>query len=239
MQRKMRCLIIDDEPLARKGIEKMVQEIPFLELKNSFSNATLAMEDLNKDSTDLVFLDIEMPKLSGIDLLKTIPGLPPVIITTAFPDYAVLGYELNIIDYLLKPISFQRFLKAVNKAHDIYRKGHTAVKEGSDYIFVKSSGTFEKIFLDDILFVKALQNYVLIQLTERKIIAYLTMKNIEDSLPVSSFMKISKSCIVSKEKVQSINGNQLMIKEHSLIISRSHKDELIEELVNKRLLIRK
>jgi DNA-binding LytR/AlgR family response regulator len=239
MQRKMRCLIIDDEPLARKGIEKMVQEIPFLELKNSFSNATLAMEDLNKDSTDLVFLDIEMPKLSGIDLLKTIPGLPPVIITTAFPDYAVLGYELNIIDYLLKPISFQRFLKAVNKAHDIYREGHTAVKEGSDYIFVKSSGTFEKIFLDDILFVKALQNYVLIQLTERKIIAYLTMKNIEDSLPVSSFMKISKSCIVSKEKVQSINGNQLMIKEHSLIISRSHKDELIEELVNKRLLIRK
>jgi DNA-binding LytR/AlgR family response regulator len=230
---KMRCMIIEDEPMARKGLEEYISEVNFLALVAQCEHPLLAMPLLQQFSPDLLLLDIQMPKLSGIDFLKTLSNPPMVIFTTAYPEYAVESYTLDVIDYLLKPISFDRFLKAVNKANDFFilkhsTKSHT-LKPG--YFFVKADGKFEKILFEDLLFAEALQNYVALYTKQRKILTYITLGGLEKQLPSEQFIKVHKSYIVSVRHIKSVEGNILHIGQHQIAISRSLKGEVMKRVV--------
>jgi DNA-binding LytR/AlgR family response regulator len=238
---KINCIIIDDEPLARKGIVEYVSEIDFLELKGEGENAVAATNLLNEEKIDLIFLDIQMPKLTGIEFLKTLPNPPMIIFTTAYSEYALQGYELDIIDYLVKPISFERFLKACNKAKDFYtlkQANNKASPNTEDYFFIRCEDRFEKIKYDELLYVEALANYVIFHTKDDKFISYLTLKAVEDYLPTDKFLKVHKSFIVSISKIESIDGNDIIIRDKSIPISRALKEEVTKKVVNSRLLKR-
>jgi DNA-binding LytR/AlgR family response regulator len=175
----LNCIIIDDEPLARKGLREYIGDVDFLNLAGEFESPLKAASALNDLQVQLLFLDIQMPRLSGMDFLKSLPQPPPVIFTTAYPQYALDGFELNALDYLVKPFSFERFLKAALKAKDYYalRQPHkTAEPTAADHFFIKEDARLTKIYLGDILFVEALQNYVAIHTTAKKHITYLTLQ---------------------------------------------------------------
>ena len=241
MSDKINCIVADDEPLARKGIENFVKEIPFLTMVASCSNPLSVMELLSKQKIDLIFLDVQMPKMTGIEFLRTVKNPPLTIITTAFPNYALEGFELDVIDYLIKPISFERFIKAVNKAKeyfDVKEQSTTSVKDEIDYFFIKCEKQFEKVFLNEILFVEALQNYVMVHTEKKRLITYVTLKTVEDYLPQSEFIKVSKSFIVPIQKIESISGNEIKIGSHSIPIGRTMKEEVLNTLFKNKLLKR-
>jgi DNA-binding LytR/AlgR family response regulator len=237
----LRCVIIDDEPIARKGLKEYMQDASFLQLAGEFDNPLKAADMLMHEKIDLLFLDIQMPKMTGMEFLKTLSHPPMVIFTTAYPQYAVEGFEWNAIDYLLKPFSFERFWKAVLKAKSIYETITTtapaAVNE-PDYFFIKTDNKLVKIAYDDILFVEALQNYVAVYTTEKKYITYLTFKSIEEHLPATRFIKTHKSYIVAAAKVQSIEGNDITIGSHHVPISRTERETVLQQLIQNRLLRR-
>jgi DNA-binding LytR/AlgR family response regulator len=236
--KKIRCIIVDDEPVARKIIREFIEQVHFLELSGEFESAFKAETFLQQDRTDLVFLDIEMPKLSGLELLKRSSIKPMVILTTAFPEYALEGYELDIIDYLLKPIAFSRFLKAVHKAKDYAAlKNNSTSQPTPSWLFVRSEKRIEKIELNDILYVESMGNYVIIYTENRKIIAYLTLKGIESQLPAEEFIKIHQSFLVAFSRINAIEGNLVSIKNKTLPISRNYRDAVMQ-LVQQRLLKR-
>ena len=229
------CLIVDDEPLARKGIEQYVQQIDFLVLKGVCKNAMQANTILQQQDIDLMFLDIEMPVLSGLDFLKSTKNAPSVIFTTAYPKYALEGYQFDVIDYLLKPISFDRFLQACNKA---LRFVHTTsiTPEVAPYIFVKTDKQLRKLVIADILYIEGMQNYILLHTAKEKIMALVPMKNIFELLSKEEFISIHKSYIVAKNKVEAIVGNQVLINEQHLPISTRMRKEVLEKLTGNRLL---
>jgi DNA-binding LytR/AlgR family response regulator len=233
---KIRCVIIDDEPLARKGLKEYVSDVDFLELVGEFDNPLKATELIGRGEVQLIYLDIQMPKLSGIDFFKTLAKAPPVIFTTAYPQYAVEGFELNALDYLVKPVSFDRFFKAALKAKEYYEIRDKNVADASHspagYFFIKADNKLIKLIYDDILFAEALQNYVVIHTKERKYITYLTFKSVE------KFLKTHKSFIVAKEKIESIEGNNIRIGAHDIPISRNLKDEVMETLLKGKFLKR-
>jgi two-component system LytT family response regulator len=229
------CLIADDEPLARIGMTQLVKQVSFFNLAGTAKDAVEIIHYLNSQRIDLLFLDIQMPKLTGIELLKTLKNPPKVIITSAYPEYAIEGYELDILDYLLKPLTLQRFLKAANKAKDFFestRTNATAITEktGNDFIFIKTNGCLEKIIFDDILFIKAALNYVTIYTKEHKFITYTSIKKIADSLPSLLFQKVHKSYIIAISKVNAFNGHEVKIEQHSIPVSRMHKATLLKIL---------
>src|SRR5688500_17588936 len=195
------CIIVDDEPLARKGLKEYINDVDFLYLSGEFEHPLQASSLLSGGNVQLLFLDIQMPKITGLDFLKSFPLAPPVIFTTAFPKYAVDGFNLNALDYLVKPISFDRFFKAALKAQEYYEvrqkntSGHKTKDLSSGYFFIKADNKLIKIWFDDILFVEALQNYVTIHTTEKKYITYLTFKSVEEYLPADAFIKCHKSFI--------------------------------------------
>src|SRR6478672_9437212 len=186
----LHCLIIDDEPLARKGLREYIGDVDFLNLIGEFETPLKAAAAFSNDDVQLLFLDIQMPKLSGMDFLKSLRQPPPVIFTTAFPQYALDGFELNALDYLVKPISFERFLKAVLKAKEYYEVRETNSNEAAkdDYFFIKADNKFVRILFDDILYAEALQNYVTIHTDNKKYMTYLTFKAVEDYLPADKFL---------------------------------------------------
>jgi DNA-binding LytR/AlgR family response regulator len=236
--KKIRCIIVDDEPIARKVLREFVAQVHFLELIGEFENAIKAEAFLLEKETDLVFLDIEMPKLTGLELLKKLPVKPLIILTTAFPQYALEGYELDIIDYLLKPIAFSRFLKAVQKSKEYTEmKGSASRIPNPSWLFVRSEKRIEKIELKDILYIESLGNYVNIRTESKNIIAYLTLKSIETQLPPEDFIKIHQSFLVSFSRISAIEGNHIKIKEANLPISRNYRDAVMQ-LVEQRLLKR-
>jgi DNA-binding LytR/AlgR family response regulator len=237
MNDKIKCVITDDEPFARKGLQGYIEQIDFLQLKGVCENALELNSLLKKEPADLLFLDIEMPYVTGIDFLKNITSPPKVIFTTAYEKYALQGFELEVLDYLLKPISFERFMRAVNKAYDYFR-GLQASASGEDYIFVKADSKLEKIHFSDILFIEALENYVAIYTGEKKIIAHLTLKMLQDKLPQGSFIQPHKSYIVSIGKINSIEGNILHVLHYQVPISKYQKEEIMEKIVNSKLLKR-
>jgi DNA-binding LytR/AlgR family response regulator len=185
-----------------------------------------------------------MPKISGLDFFKTLKHAPPVIFTTAFPQYALEGFELNALDYLVKPISFERFLKATMRAKEFYEVRQKTIAEtphgaaATDYFFIKADNKLVKISYNDILFAEALQNYVVIHTQDKKYITYLTFRAIEDYLPADKFIKTHKSYIVSASKVDSIEANDIRVGQHHIPISRNLKDEVMEKLVNGKFLRR-
>lgn len=237
MNEKIKCVITDDEPFARKGLQGYIEQIDFLELKGVCENALELNSLLKKETVDLLFLDIEMPYVTGIDFLKNITDAPKVIFTTAYEKYALQGFELEVLDYLLKPISFDRFLRAANKAFDYFR-GQQTPAAGEDYIFVKADSKLEKIHFADILFVEALENYVAIYTREKKIITHLTLKMIQEKLPSGAFIQPHKSYVVAIGKINSIEGNILHVLQHQVPISKYQKDEIMEKIVNSKLLKR-
>jgi DNA-binding LytR/AlgR family response regulator len=234
---QMNCLIIDDEPIARKGLEEYVRDIDFLHLVGQCENPLKASTFLTEHQVDLIFLDIHMPKISGIDFLKTLRNPPLVIFTTAFPQYALEGYELDVTDYLVKPITFERFLKAAQKAHEVFSLKRLAgqPREETDYFFVKCDSKFEKLFFRDVLYVESLQNYVVIHTAEKKLITYITLSGLESQLPKDQFLKVHKSFVISVPHVKVIEGNEIVIGESRIPISRNLKDEVVHQILGNKL----
>jgi len=238
------CVIIDDEPLARKGLREYISDVDFLHLAGEYDNPLKATEIISKGEVQLLFLDIQMPKITGLDFMKTLQKPIPVIFTTAFPQYALDGFELNALDYLVKPISFDRFLKAALKAKEYYEVRQkneatkTPVSGSGDYFFIKADNRLVKVAFSDILFIEALQNYVVVHTQEKKLITYLTFKSVEEYLPSSQFLKVHKSFIVSATKIDSIEGSDIRIGQHHIPISRNLKDEVMEKLLKGKFLKR-
>ncbi len=235
------CIIIDDEPLARKGISNFVKKIPSLTLLGEFEDPMMALPILNDQKIDLIFLDISMPKINGLEFLKSLPDPPLTIITTAFGHHALESYELNVIDYLVKPIPLERFLKAVNKASDyiqLKRKPSPVVTAEDDYFFVKCDGKYEKIILDELLFVEGMQNYVVLHTPEKRYTTYLTFKGIEEYLPPALFLKVSKSYIVALSKIDSLDSSAVKIGKHMIPISRSKRNEITSQVLRNKVVKR-
>lgn len=236
--KKLSCIIVDDEPVARQILHEFVEQVPYMDLQGKFESAMKAEAFLKNSTTDIIFLDIEMPKVSGLQLLQKLNIESMVILTTAFPRYALEGYELDIIDYLLKPFAFNRFLKAVQKAKDYYQMKNIAnVTSQPSYIFIRSEKRIEKIELNNILYAESLGNYVSIYTDSKKIIAYLTMKSLESQLPINDFIKIHQSYLVNSSKIDAIEGNEIKIGNQSLPISRNYR-EMVMKIVYQRLLKR-
>jgi DNA-binding LytR/AlgR family response regulator len=237
----LKCIIIDDEPIARKGLREYIQEVEFLQLVGEFDNPLKTSESLVQGGVDLVFLDIQMPRMTGLDFLKSWTNPVMVIFTTAYPQFAVEGFELNAVDYLVKPFSFERFWKAVLKAKTQaanLAQGQSGKQEAAEYFFIKADNKLVKINYDDILYVEAMQNYVTVHTTDKKYITYLTFKSVEDHLPPTRFLKIHKSYIVSIARIDSIEGNFVRIASHELPISRSSKEEVLEKILQNKYLKR-
>jgi len=238
---KINCVIVDDEPLARKGLTEYIHDVDFLNLSGEFDNPLKATQLLSEGRVQLMFLDIQMPKITGLQFFKSLSKAPPVIFTTAYPQHALEGFELNALDYLVKPISFDRFLKAVLKAKEYYelRQENTeAANSTTDHFFIKSENKLVKILFDEILFVEALQNYVVVHTASKKYITYLTFHSVEEYLPANRFLKTHKSYIVSTEKIDSIEGSDLRIGTHYIPVSRNLKDEVMAKLLGDRFLKR-
>ncbi len=240
---KLTCIIVDDEPVARKLLEEYIGDIDFLQLVGKAENPLKADSILRSTAVDLLFLDINMPKLSGIEFLRTSAALPPAIMTTAYTEYAVEGFELNVLDYLVKPFSFERFLKACNKARDFYALKNKAVTGDKDnpaekYFFVKCDGRIEKVLYDELIYIEAMMNYVILHTEKRKMIVYLTMQRIAEQLPQASFLKVHKSAIVNIGKVRSIEGNELDMGQSKVVISQGLHTSVIKEILKDRMIKR-
>lgn len=236
----IRCVIIDDEPLARKGLSEYISDTNFLNLEGEFDSPLKAADLISNGTVQLLFLDIEMPRISGVDFFKTLIHPPPVIFTTAYPQYALEGFEVNALDYLVKPFSFDRFLKAVMKAKEFYEVRETNQKEntGSDFFFIKSDGKIIKILFDEILYAEALQNYVVIHTSTKKYMTYLTFKSVEDYLSSDKFLKVHKSYIVATSKIDSIEAGDIRIGQAHIPISRNQKEDVMSKLLKNRFLKR-
>lgn len=232
----LRCLVADDEPIARQIIEKYIQDIPYLELVFSCKNAFEVMEVLEKESIDLLFLDINMPKFSGISLLKSLSKKPEVVITTAYSEYAIEGFELSVADYLLKPFSFERFLQAVlkvkqkgEKVKEVVQIKESVVAEKSEFIFVKSDKKIVKLNFNEINYVEAYGNYIKIY-TESMILTSQTLSEFLEKLP-DNFLRIHKSFIINFEKLKMIDGNQIILENDSkLPVGKSYRKLVLEKI---------
>ena len=230
----LKCVITDDEPVARKGLKSYVEKTGTLQLVGVCEDAMALNTLLHEVEVDLVFLDIEMPYLNGIEWLKAAQNPPKVIFTTAYEQYALKGYELEVVDYLLKPISFERFLKAVNKA---IARCIPAVSPDDKYFFVKSEGKYVKLAWQDILYIESMENYVRIHQQSGKHIVHITLKAVMEQMP-AGFIQIHKSVIVNMAAVSGVTGNMVEIGSTQLTIARGLKDGVMEKLVNNKLLKR-
>ena len=230
MPATIKCVITDDEPVARRGLKNYIDKIDFLELVGVCEDAIQLNSLLRQQPVDLLFLDIEMPYVSGIDFLKNYPNPPKVIFTTAYERYAISGYELDVLDYLLKPISFERFLKAANKAYDFFTQQLSPVQE---FIFVKTDNKLEKIWVKDILFIEALANYVAIYLVDKKLVIHSTLKGLLEKLPAAEFIQPHKSYLVHTKAISSIEGNLLNVDKYQVPISKYQKEQVLSILLNK------
>jgi DNA-binding LytR/AlgR family response regulator len=243
----LNVLIVDDEPLALDVLETYIVQMPELNLVKRCSNALEANEALKSNSIDLMFLDIQMPQLTGIDFLKTLSDPPMVVFTTAYPNYAIQGFDLNALDYLLKPISLERFMKAVNKAIaqselvnlETVPSGGPAVNDGLDFFFVKADKKLVKVNFDDIIYIEGLKDYVIIRLAQGRVITLQTMKNLEDRLPKNLFRRIHRSFIVAMDKVMAVEGNMIEVLEKDkpkmLPIGKNYRDDLLKLIEEKKL----
>lgn len=228
------CVITDDEPVARKGLQSYIEKVDFLTLTGVCEDAIQLNTLLKEQQPDLLFLDIEMPYLSGLDLLSALTNPPKVVITSAYERYALKGYELDVIDYLLKPISFERFLKAVNKVHALHQK-EVAAREDDQFIFVKSDKLMKKIYLKEILFVEAVENYVCIYTTEGKTLVHSTLKNIAAFLPEEMFLQSHKSYMVHIARIDLVEGNRLHIAGYKVPVGRNVREAVMKRILKNRL----
>jgi two-component system LytT family response regulator len=234
----IRCLIVDDEPLALHILEDYLSKIPFLQLVKATTNPIEALTLVQEKAVDLVFLDVQMPELTGIQFLKIANGKAKVILTTAYPQYALEGYELDVIDYLLKPIAFDRFYKAAQKAQSILQPAASPVQPEpvqqpqqsllSDFIFVKTEHKIQKVYLNDILFIEGLKDYISIFTPTERIITLQNMKKMEDALPEKHFIRVHKSYIVSINKIDSIERSRIFIGDKIIPVGDTYREEFFK-----------
>ncbi|WP_242919545.1 LytR/AlgR family response regulator transcription factor [Pontibacter liquoris] len=230
------CLAVDDEPLALDIIESYVSKLPFLHLVKTCSSATEAMQVLQEEQVDLMFLDIEMPELTGIQFLNILKHQPLIIFTTAYPDYALEGFNQDAVDYLLKPIPFDRFLKAVTKAQErLQRNGKPAEPHAiasppaaeQDFMFVKADYKTIRVDFKDILWIEGLKDYIIIQTKDQKIITLLSMNKMMEKLPAAKFLRVHRSFIVSLQKIDSIEKSRIRIGNKEIPIGEVYKDQFL------------
>lgn len=231
----MKCLIVDDEPLAQDVIESYIEKTPGLDLVGKCKNAFEAGAALKENQVDLMFLDIQMPDITGTEFIAGLKKKPMVIFTTAYSEYAVDGFELDAIDYLLKPISPDRFLKAVNKAQELFnlKKGGTAIprqEEEKDFMFVKSEYQSVKINFADILYIEGLKDYVKIFTTKGMVLTLITLKGITEKLPIKQFMRVHRSYIVSLGAIEKIERHRIIIGDKRIPVGDGYKDEFYKRI---------
>lgn len=236
---KIKCLIIDDEPLARFHLKEMADQIDFLDVVDTCASALEANIKIQEHPIDLLFLDINMPYLSGLEFLEQLENPPMCILTTAYSEYALEGYRLQIVDYLLKPIAFNRFYQAVNKAQQQFiitekLKKNTALED--PFLYVRQGDAFIKVSWVDILYIESMQNYVKLHFKDKSLVIYQTMKSIEESLSDEHFFRIHKSFLVNVTHIEMISGGRLYINKIELPISRNRKEELLNQVVYKKLI---
>lgn len=239
----LKCVIIDDEPLAQECIAGYVEQTSFLKLVGMGADPVELSQLLEAKKIDLVFLDIQMPIMNGIDFLRITKNVPMTIITTAYPSFALEGFEMNVLDYLLKPITFERFFQAAKKAtdyHSLVSKSVVAdqtiqIRARVDYFFIKCDSKYERIYFNEILFIQALQNYVTIYTEKSKYITLLSLKTVENNLSKGNFIKVHKSYIVSVSKIDAIDNNDVVIRSVRIPMSRNHREGVLNKVVNKNL----
>ena len=234
---KTKCLVIDDEPLARDLMRSHIEKLENFEIIAECGDAMKALHELRNYQVDLMFMDIQMPQITGIEFLKTLKHPPKVIITTAHREYALDGFELDVVDYLLKPITFERFLKSINKYYQITQEEirnvtpvSTSLPAGEAFIYVKENKKVIKLHLNEILYVEGLSEYVQIYTERKKIITKTSMTNMQEKLPEASFMRIHKSFIVSMSKIEAFTSHSIDVPGKELPIGRSYKNSVLEAL---------
>lgn len=236
---KIKCLIIDDEPLARFHLKDMADKIDFLSIEGTYATALEADAKVKESEIDLLFLDINMPYLNGIDFLEQLENPPLCIFTTAYSEYALEGFRLQVVDYLLKPIAFNRFYQAVNKAQQQFIINEKLKKNtplDDPFLYVRQSDTFIKVSWVDILYIESMQNYTKLHFKDKSIVIHQTMKAIEESLPSEHFFRIHKSFLINIIHIDMISGGRLFINKTELPISRTRKEELLNQVVYKKLI---
>jgi len=233
----MHCIAIDDEPIALKVIERFVGKVPFLTLKGSFQNPLEAAQFLQEEQVDLIFLDIEMPDLTGIQFLQSLSQPPKVIFTTAYPEYALESYQFDAIDYLLKPIPFDRFLKAANKALKLHQMEAESLTEEevnqdsmSPYLFLKSDTRIFKVKRDDIKYIEGMRDYIAVHTTERRIMTLMSLSKMLNRLPNSDFIRVHKSYIINLHHITLIQQNKVIIGEKEIPISNTYKEDFFSRI---------
>jgi DNA-binding LytR/AlgR family response regulator len=235
----LNCLVVDDEPVARKGMAHYVEQTPFFKLIATCKSALEANDFLLENNIDLLFLDIQMPDLTGIEFIKSLKNPPIFIFTTAFRDYATEGFELDALDYLVKPISFQRFLKAANKARTHFELQNQSSEKNKStdqgHFFIKSDGQYIKIQLDDVLYFESERDYIFIFTKQKRYLTLLSLKQLEKELPPENFIRVHRSFIVAIEQVELMDGNQLKIKDRQIPVSRSMQDIVYKTLIEGKL----
>ncbi len=232
---KLKCIIVDDEPLAIEIIESYINRLEDIEVIATCTNALKAFEIVQKQHVDLIFLDIQMPKLTGIDFIKTLTNPPKIILTTAYRDYALESYELEVVDYLLKPISFERFLVALQKVYKFEPKleDEDPLMHEEAYIFLKADKKMVKVMLSDILFIESLKDYIRINTAEKDIISHQKISYLEEKLPEECFMRIHRSFIVPIRKIESYSASAIEVPGKELPIGRLYKNKVLEILQSK------
>ncbi len=233
----MKCIVIDDEPLARKGVKMLVDEIPTIELLKEFSNPVDAGAFLQQNDVDLIFLDIEMPRMSGIDFLRNLPHSPMVIFTTAYPQYALEGFELDVVDYLVKPIRFERFFKAITKAQAIKNAmdGVDAANNfkitDDDHVFVRADRKYIKLYLKDIETIEGLKDYSIIHANGKKTITAMNLKTIEGQLPQDIFIRINKSYIINRNHIKQVSSDTIHIGAKPVPIGERYRQDFFDKVI--------
>ena len=236
MTNKMKIIIVDDEPLSREGLARYVEKIDYLQLVGTFENPLQVLPFLSENKVDLMLLDIQMPYVTGLDFLKNLKNSPLVIFHTAYPNYALESYQLDVIDYLVKPVLFDRFQKAIVKANDYYQlinqQNNTA--PDASFVFVKSEGRLEKLEFAKILYLEAMQNYTIIYCIDKKVVVLQLLKYFEVILPDNNFIRIQKSFIAALSKIDGIDGNQVIVANKKIPYSKNVKEILYNRLsINK------
>ncbi|HKG07563.1 MAG TPA: LytTR family DNA-binding domain-containing protein [Pedobacter sp.] len=235
----LKCLIVDDEPVAIKGVVNFINQLDFLEVAATCTSAMKATEILKAKDIDLMFLDINMPMLSGLEFLESLDKSPLTILTTAYSEHALEGFRLNVVDYLMKPLEFHRFFQAANKALDLFESRIVlqSGRSGADLdMYIRQGDTFQRIIWEDILFVEGMQNYLKLHFKEKTFIIHQTMTSLEDMLPGQAFFRIHQSYLINTHKIDAISGGRVFIDGKQLPISRHRKEDLLKTVVYVKLI---
>ena len=233
---KLKCIVIDDEIIARSGIEDFISKTSFLEHTNSFGAAEKALEFLEKNKVDVIFLDIQMPSMNGLEFTELLKEKNNIIFTTAHREYALDGFDLNAIDYLLKPISYSRFLKAVGKLKENNKNESKSIE---DHIFIKTDGIITKVYIKDILYFESANDYIFVYTKKERLMTLTSIKHIIEKLPKNNFIRIHRSHLVSLMHIKKIEGNLLHIGGAKLQISRGYRTEVYNQILGSNLIERK